>query len=117
DAALHGVALLGVVGEGAALPFVWSGVRVGAVGASGVRVRVSVVGEGRVSVVLVDGVGGVVASVGSLVLRSVGVERAVLAGSGVGRSLFAVEWVPVPVPVPVSVLGGTSDVPSDVVVF
>ncbi|MGC5365814.1 polyketide synthase dehydratase domain-containing protein, partial [Streptomyces sp. DT24] len=25
DAALHGVALLGVVGEGAALPFVWSG--------------------------------------------------------------------------------------------
>ncbi|MFE7045790.1 type I polyketide synthase, partial [Streptomyces atratus] len=50
DAALHGVVVAGVVGEGAALPFAWSGVSVGVVGASVVRVRVSVVGEGRVSV-------------------------------------------------------------------
>ncbi|MEU9322201.1 polyketide synthase dehydratase domain-containing protein, partial [Streptomyces sp. NPDC048295] len=73
DAALHGVAVAGVVGEGAALPFAWSGVSVGVVGVSVVRVRVSVLGEGRVSVVLADAGGGVVASVGSLVLRSVGV--------------------------------------------
>ncbi|WP_037860593.1 hypothetical protein, partial [Streptomyces sp. NRRL F-5065] len=76
---LHGVALSGAVGEGAALPFAWSGVSLGVVGASVVRVRVSVVGEGRVSVVLADAGGGVVASVGSLALRSVGGERRAVA--------------------------------------
>ncbi|WP_393060648.1 type I polyketide synthase [Streptomyces sp. LN549] len=98
DAALHGVALSGAVGEGAALPFAWSGVSLGVVGASVVRVRVSVVGEGRVSVVLADAGGGVVASVGSLVLRAVGGERRAVAESGVRGSLFCVEWPEVALP-------------------
>ncbi|MEU1473388.1 beta-ketoacyl synthase N-terminal-like domain-containing protein, partial [Streptomyces sp. NPDC005761] len=98
DAALHGVALSGAVGEGAALPFAWSGVSLGAVGASVVRVRVSVVGEGRVSVVLADAGGGVVASVGSLVLRSVGGERRAMAELGAAGSLFGVEWPEVALP-------------------
>ncbi|WP_338483352.1 type I polyketide synthase [Streptomyces sp. SCSIO 75703] len=98
DAALHGVALSGAVGEGAALPFAWSGVSLGVVGASVVRVRVSVVGEGRVSVVLADAGGGVVASVGSLALRSVGGERRAVAESGVWGSLFGVEWPEVGLP-------------------
>ncbi|MFF2331759.1 type I polyketide synthase, partial [Streptomyces sp. NPDC058103] len=98
DAALHGVVVAGVVGEGAALPFAWSGVSVGVVGASVVRVRVSVVGEGRVSVVLADVGGGVVASVGGLVLRSVGVERRAVADSGVWGSLFGVGWSGVELP-------------------
>ncbi|ROQ82956.1 acyl transferase domain-containing protein [Streptomyces sp. CEV 2-1] len=98
DAALHGVALSGAVGGGAALPFAWSGVSLGVVGVSVVRVRVSVVGEGRVSVVLADVGGGVVASVESLVLRSVVGERRAVAESGVWGSLFGVEWPEVALP-------------------
>ncbi|MEV7406122.1 type I polyketide synthase [Streptomyces sp. NPDC091267] len=98
DAALHGVALSGAVGEGAALPFAWSGVSLGVVGASVVRVRVSVVGEGRVSVVLADAGGGVVASVGSLALRAVDGQRRAVAESGVRGSLFGVEWPEVALP-------------------
>ncbi|MEU8703529.1 beta-ketoacyl synthase N-terminal-like domain-containing protein, partial [Streptomyces sp. NPDC048680] len=98
DAALHGVALSGAVSEGAALPFAWSGVSLGVVGASAVRVRVSVLGEGRVSVVLADASGGVVASVGSLVLRSVGGARRAAAESGAWGSLFGVEWPEVALP-------------------
>ncbi|MEE1804816.1 KR domain-containing protein, partial [Streptomyces sp. BE133] len=118
--------MAGVVGEGAALPFAWSGVSVGVVGASVVRVRVSVVGEGRVSVVLADVGGGVVASVGSLVLRSVGVERRAVAESGVWGSLFGVGWSGVELPDAVDgvgvgrwadVVGGVSGGVPDVVVF
>ncbi|WP_326657839.1 type I polyketide synthase [Streptomyces sp. NBC_00385] len=127
DAALHGVALSGAVGEGAALPFAWSGVSLGAVGASMVRVRVSVVGEGRVSVVLADAGGEVVASVESLVLRSVGGERRAVAESGVAGSLFGMEWPEAALPdagavdgVPVgrwNDVTGTSGVVPDVVVY
>ncbi|WP_443050286.1 SDR family NAD(P)-dependent oxidoreductase [Streptomyces sp. NBC_00236] len=127
DAALHGVALSGAVGEGAALPFAWSGVSLGAVGASTVRVRVSVVGEGRVSVVLADAGGGVVASVDSLVLRSVGGERRAVAESGVAGSLFGVEWPEAALPDAGAVDGvsvgrwadvrGTSGAVPDVVVY
>ncbi|MEU8630271.1 type I polyketide synthase, partial [Streptomyces sp. NPDC048669] len=99
DAALHGVALSGAVGGGAALPFAWSGVSLGVVGASVVRVRVSVLGEGRVSVVLADAGGaGVVASVESLALRSVVGERRAVAESGVWGALFGVEWPEVALP-------------------
>ncbi|MFJ6430647.1 SDR family NAD(P)-dependent oxidoreductase [Streptomyces sp. NPDC091416] len=127
DAALHGVALSGAVGEGAALPFAWSGVSLGVVGASAVRVRVSVVGEGRVSVVLAEAGGGVVASVDSLVLRSVGGERRAVAESGVAGSLFGVEWPEATLPDAEAVDGvsvgrwgevaGSSGVVPDVVVY
>ncbi|WSI65914.1 type I polyketide synthase [Streptomyces sp. NBC_01336] len=127
DAALHGVALSGAAGEGAALPFAWSGVSLAAVGASTVRVRVSVVGEGRVSVLLADAGGGAVASVDSLVLRSVGGERRAVAESGVAGSLFGVEWPEAALPDAGAVdtvsvgrwndVTGTSAVVPDVVVY
>ncbi|MFF7366088.1 SDR family NAD(P)-dependent oxidoreductase, partial [Streptomyces sp. NPDC008125] len=98
DAALHTVALSGAVGEGAALPFAWSGVSLGAVGTSAVRVRVTVEGEGRVSVALADAGGAVVASVDSLALRSVDGERRAAAESGARGSLFGVEWPEVALP-------------------
>ncbi|WP_240802825.1 type I polyketide synthase, partial [Streptomyces sp. A0642] len=127
DAALHGVALSGAVGEGAALPFAWSGVSLGAVGASVVRVRVSVVGEGRVSVALADAGGATVATVDSLVLRSVDGERRAAAESGARGSLFEVEWPEVALPGADAADGvlvgrwgdavGSSGVVPDVVVF
>ncbi|WP_326668745.1 type I polyketide synthase [Streptomyces sp. NBC_01257] len=127
DAALHGVALSGAVSEGAALPFAWSGVSLGAVGASAVRVRVSAVGENRVSVVLADTGGGVVASVDSLVLRSVGGERRAMTESGVAGSLFGMDWPETALPDAEAFEGvsvgrwndvkGTSDAVPDVVVY
>ncbi|MEU5540687.1 acyltransferase domain-containing protein, partial [Streptomyces sp. NPDC020362] len=107
DAALH-VMGLGVEREGLVLPFAWSDVVVHASGAVAARVRVapSDSGEG-VSVLLADASGGLIASVGSLVLRPVS-ARALGAGPDVTRdSLFGVEWVDVPAGVPAG-SGGVS---------
>ena len=80
------------------LPFAWSGVRLGAGGASRLRVCVSRVDGGGLSLVGVDEGGGLVVSVGSLVVREVAPEQLRGAGVGGGRdSLFAVGWVPVEV--------------------
>ncbi|MFD7432933.1 SDR family NAD(P)-dependent oxidoreductase, partial [Streptomyces sp. NPDC059818] len=95
DSALHVLGLgLSAAGEGLALPFAWGDVVVHASGASVARVRVAPerTGEG-VSVVLADAAGGLIASVGSLVLRNVSAED--LAGGSISASgsLFGVEWV------------------------
>ncbi|MFI1370362.1 acyltransferase domain-containing protein, partial [Streptomyces griseochromogenes] len=94
DAALH-VAGLGVGGEGLVLPFAWGDVVVHAAGAVSARVRIvpGVSGEG-VSVTLADAVGGLIASVGSLVLRPVSADA--LVGGRARDGLFRVEWVPAP---------------------
>ncbi|MGW5697432.1 type I polyketide synthase, partial [Streptomyces asiaticus] len=68
DSALHGVGLGGLVeGEGARLPFSWSGVSLHAVGASVLRVRLSAAGSDAVSLAVADGAGRAVLSVDSLV--------------------------------------------------
>ncbi len=102
DAALHALAVGGVGvgvggvagGGGPRLPFVWGEVVVGGVGASVLRVRLRGVGDGAVSLVAVDEGGGLVVSVGSLVLREAPVERLGV-GGGLRDSLFGVEWVAV----------------------
>ena len=93
DAALHAVAMLLADGEASAprLPFAWSGVRLRAIGATRLRVRLAPAGEG-VSLVLADE-GGVVASVDSLVLRAAAVEGPGAAASGQRDALLGVEWV------------------------
>jgi acyl transferase domain-containing protein/acyl carrier protein len=96
DAALHAIALdpPGADHEGPMLPFAWADVEVYAVGATAARVRVapSAAGEG-LSVLLADGAGRPLASVGSLVLRplpAAGLD----AGQGVlGEALYRVDWV------------------------
>jgi polyketide synthase 12 len=92
DAALHVL-----VGDGDELqvPFAWGDVAVHTVGATAARVRVAPVAGGGWSVTLADHAGGLVASVGSLVLR------ALPADGRPAESLFRVEWVPAePGPVP-----------------
>ncbi|MYX96779.1 acyltransferase domain-containing protein, partial [Streptomyces sp. SID486] len=69
DAALHTVGLTDAAGEEALLPFAWSGVRLYATGATGLRVRVRPAGEGTVSLTLADPTGAPVAAVESLTLR------------------------------------------------
>ncbi|WP_436851292.1 acyltransferase domain-containing protein, partial [Streptomyces asoensis] len=101
DAALHPVVLLnGGSAEdiaGIRLPFAWGDVALFAVGARVVRVRVSPVGEDAVSVVLADGAGSPVASVGSLVLRAVDPRRLRTVDDPTRDALFRVEWRSLPV--------------------
>jgi acyl transferase domain-containing protein/NAD(P)-dependent dehydrogenase (short-subunit alcohol dehydrogenase family)/acyl carrier protein len=80
--------------EGAFLPFSWSGVRVGQLGATSVRVRISQVSSDAVSVALGDEHGAHVASVRSLTLRRVSADQLERQGSD-GNLLFHLNWVPV----------------------
>ncbi|MFE2553017.1 SDR family NAD(P)-dependent oxidoreductase [Streptomyces sp. NPDC059355] len=96
DAALHTVALTGVTGDGAALPFAWSGVTLAAEGATAVRVRVSALGEGEVAVDLADSAGQPVASVDSLVLRPLTDDRLAQDRSLTRDALFRIDWQALP---------------------
>ncbi|MDG4801393.1 type I polyketide synthase [Micromonospora sp. WMMD980] len=90
DAALHAAALVGG-GEGARLPFAWTGVTVYAAGARTLRVRLRAVGDDGLAVHLADATGTPVATVDRLVFRPV-------AGDSLTRAprpddaLFRVEW-------------------------
>ena len=95
DAALHAVGLgkfLDVT-DTPWLPFSWTGVRLDAAGAAALRVRISAVGTGSVSVVVADETGRPVASVEELVLRPISQQ----ATTGSSRSLFRVDWQVLPV--------------------
>ncbi|WP_106194602.1 type I polyketide synthase [Umezawaea tangerina] len=96
DAALHAVGLGSFieVTDTPWLPFTWTGTRLDAAGATALRVRISPVGTGSVSVVVADETGQPVASVEELVLRPV--SRQVTAGPTAGRSLFRVDWQVLP---------------------
>ncbi len=75
------------------MPFAWSGVRVGVGGGSVVRVRLTVAGDGVVSLVAEDAAGDLVVSVESLVLRAASAGQLTEA-AGVRRrhTPFVVGW-------------------------
>ncbi|WP_443053083.1 SDR family NAD(P)-dependent oxidoreductase [Streptomyces sp. FXJ1.172] len=93
DAALH-TALVDSVGGTAPvrLPFVWSGVRVHAVGATSLRVRATRTGADSVSLALADPAGRPVATVESLTLLPVSPEQ--LRGANATRhdDLYRIDW-------------------------
>ncbi|MCZ7432820.1 type I polyketide synthase [Streptomyces sp. WMMC1477] len=95
DAVLH-AALLAGEGEGepgrTLLPFAWSGVRLHAVGATSLRIRVAPVGEDAVALEMTDPAGGPVASVERLDLRPAAVERLRELQAPQGGGLYGVEW-------------------------
>ncbi|WP_312866292.1 type I polyketide synthase, partial [Streptomyces boluensis] len=104
DAALHPL-LPGVVADGgrSRLPFSWSGVTVHAVGASVLRVRLTLSGQDaetlEASLTVADGTGAPVATVESLLLRPLSKEALRQAQAATREGLFSTAWVPVPVPV------------------
>ncbi|MCX5387493.1 type I polyketide synthase [Streptomyces sp. NBC_00083] len=96
DAALHPL-LPGVAAESGAelLPFAWSDVRVHAVGATVLRVRIAYPGGpggDDVSLTVADGSGAPVASVGSLSLRPLSREALRAAAETGPEALFPVAW-------------------------
>nr|SCN11952.1 ebeD-type I polyketide synthase [Kitasatospora aburaviensis] len=108
DAALHATFLADAdAGAGTAdeararLPFAWNEVRVHAVGASALRVRLRPDGPDRMALSVADPSGQPVATARSLALRPVSTEEFGADRSTAGDSLYRVGWVPVPVPVPV----------------
>ncbi|MFJ1994587.1 SDR family NAD(P)-dependent oxidoreductase, partial [Streptomyces asiaticus] len=100
DAALHTVALGGFfpaeeAGQ-ARLPFSWDAVRLHAVGATALRVRVSPAGHGAVALEISDEAGAPVVSVGSLALRPLDAEQFAGARTAHHEALFRVGWAALP---------------------
>ncbi|MDB1090417.1 SDR family NAD(P)-dependent oxidoreductase, partial [Streptomyces sp. ACA25] len=93
DAALHPIGLGGLVSKGG-LPFAWQGLRVHAVGARALRVRLAALGGDAVAVDLADGTGAPVAGVEALRLRAVTAEQVATARAA-GDPVLRLDWLPV----------------------
>ncbi|MFC4562162.1 SDR family NAD(P)-dependent oxidoreductase [Nocardiopsis mangrovi] len=93
DAALHALAVA-AVDDTVALPFAWSDVRVSAVGATALRVRIAPLRPDTVSVEVFDEAGEPVASAGSVTLRPLSAVQPAAAGRARGGPLFTVAWEP-----------------------
>ncbi|MET8170636.1 type I polyketide synthase, partial [Streptomyces sp. NPDC005329] len=91
DAALHALGLGGVVEHGG-LPFTWTGVRLYAVGARSLRVRLTPTGPDAVAVTMADTEGRPVATVADLRLR----PAAQAGRSTSADALHRVQWEPRP---------------------
>ncbi|MFF4354901.1 SDR family NAD(P)-dependent oxidoreductase [Streptomyces sp. NPDC001530] len=98
DAAMH-LAIVGDERRGGStvLPFVWSGVRLHAVGAAQLRVRIAPSGEDSIVVHAADATGAPVWSVDSLVSRPVTNDQ-LRAGGLAGDSLLRISWNALRVP-------------------
>ncbi|HEY5114948.1 MAG TPA: type I polyketide synthase, partial [Nakamurella sp.] len=102
DAAQHVIGLRDFVGSGAGqikalLPFSWSQVSLRGSGAAAIRVRVAPTGPGALSMQIADEFGNPVATIGSLVLRSVS-SAELQSATATDEALFRVDWLPAPLP-------------------
>ncbi|WP_344551260.1 type I polyketide synthase, partial [Streptomyces spororaveus] len=96
DAALHPFVLADATTAGAGgaprIPFSFSGVRLHAVGADSLRVRIAPTGDSTATLTLTDGTGAPVAEITELMFRPL----ATGARADSGDRLLALEWVPLP---------------------
>ncbi|WTB19194.1 SDR family NAD(P)-dependent oxidoreductase [Streptomyces sp. NBC_00829] len=74
-------------------PLAWRGVRLHAVGADALRLRITAGVQDTVAVVLADEQGAQVATVEALVTQEVDAERFAVVPEGVHQSLFRLDWV------------------------
>ncbi|WP_367319610.1 type I polyketide synthase [Streptomyces sp. HUAS ZL42] len=96
DSALHAIELGVLPGTGEPrLPFVWSGVRHHALGATAARARLTPAGSGAVTIEVTDAAGMPVATVESLAVRAVSAEQLGAAGGRSHEALFRPSWVAV----------------------
>ncbi|GGZ96802.1 type I polyketide synthase [Streptomyces bluensis] len=94
DTVLHALALHGGDDDRTALlPFLWSGVTLTAVGATSVRARLRMRGEGEIDLRIADATGEPVATVDSLLLRPVSTTDLAAQRTAQGpEHLYRVEW-------------------------
>ncbi len=98
DSALHGIALAASgESQGPRLPFSWSGVSLQGVGARELRARISLDGEGEVSLALADGSGAPLAGVASLALRPLSSAQ-LQAAAQPADGLLEIAWSEVSLP-------------------
>ncbi|MGW4874888.1 acyltransferase domain-containing protein, partial [Streptomyces chartreusis] len=95
DSVLHALALRAGEGQGALLPFLWSGAAFHTVGAGVVRARLTPRGSDTYALHVADATGAPVAVVDSLVLRPVAAADLTRAATG-PDGLFRLDWVPAP---------------------
>ncbi|MGF1430701.1 SDR family NAD(P)-dependent oxidoreductase, partial [Kitasatospora sp. LaBMicrA B282] len=98
DAALHVIGLVEPEDGAVRLPFAWTGVSFGAVGATAARVRVAKAPGGGVTVALTDGTGAPIAHIESLVSRELTAEQLAQPAADVADALFRVRWQAVALP-------------------
>ncbi|MFI1018265.1 type I polyketide synthase [Streptomyces sp. NPDC020965] len=98
DSVLHAVVVGGVIetdgGQGW-MPFSWSGVDLVGECGSTVKIRVSPVGTGTVSVTVADEHGRTIAHIGALTFRPASAEQLRSIPGGHEQSLFELQWRPV----------------------
>ncbi|MFE9994047.1 type I polyketide synthase [Streptomyces avermitilis] len=97
DAALHALGPAAQASDepgSARLPFSWGEVRVHAVGADLLRVRLVRAADGTVTLDAADAAGRPVVSIGSLVLRPLSPDRLRAGTQAPDDALFATRWVP-----------------------
>ncbi|MFF7077670.1 type I polyketide synthase, partial [Streptomyces lavendulae] len=80
------------------LPFSWSAVHLHAAGATAVRIKLAAAGTDAVSVLVADGTGRPLATIGALVLRPVSADRLRLAAEPRHDSLYRLDWTPAHAP-------------------
>jgi len=96
DAALHAVVFAGLEPtRRGRLPFMWSGTRLVASGASTLRIAVTATGADSVRLHAADAAGAPVAVIESLTLRELGAGP--VGGPSVLEGLLRTDWIPVPV--------------------
>ncbi|MER5785057.1 type I polyketide synthase [Streptomyces mobaraensis] len=99
DAALQPLALGGFFPAqdgGPLVPFAWTNVRLAAVGASALRVRLAQSGPNGVRIEVADAAGTPVATVDTLVVRPLVAEDLGAGADPLRDSLFTLDWVPAP---------------------
>ncbi|WP_345702179.1 SDR family NAD(P)-dependent oxidoreductase, partial [Streptomyces avermitilis] len=112
DAALHALGPAAQASDepgSARLPFSWGEVRVHAVGADLLRVRLVRAADGTVTLDAADAAGRPVVSIGSLVLRPLSPDRLRAGTQAPDDALFATRWIPL------DVTGDTGDTARDTV--
>ncbi|WP_051887107.1 polyketide synthase dehydratase domain-containing protein [Streptomyces hygroscopicus] len=95
DAALHAV-LLDAGSDELLVPFAWTGVRLHAVGASALRVRLTPGAAGNVAMAAFDEAGAPVFSAEAVTMRAAVAERFSGTATAVRQSLFDVQWISLP---------------------
>ncbi|MFL6123324.1 SDR family NAD(P)-dependent oxidoreductase, partial [Actinophytocola sp.] len=96
DAALHTNAFVDPDDDRRVLPFAWNGLRLHAVGASALRVRVAPCGPDALSFQAADETGAPVVTMDSLVSLPVSAEQLETAAEETRDALFRVEWTELP---------------------
>ncbi|MEV6710429.1 type I polyketide synthase [Lentzea sp. NPDC051208] len=97
DACLHAIGLTADEDSGPRVPYLWQNVALHAIGATTLRLRLTPGQSDAVTLLVADGVGAPVATIGALLLRQISADQFRTAEPGGLDSLFHLDWTPLAV--------------------